>query len=289
MLCCPGYSQDLESIQAVRLRLGRSEGLTTTFPVTLRIAFDLDGVLADMESELLRQAEVVFGERMARKLQVRAEALGPNMPEPSNDDIADATDPIGVADDTLAATTPPLVKLNMTSRQQRRLWRHIATIENFWELLTEIEPGTIARLARVAAERQWEIIFLTKRPQTAGATAQVQSQRWLESKGFSLPSVYVVQGSRGRIAAALGLDIVIDDRPENCLDVVADSPAKAVLVWREDKQALPAAANRLGIGVAHSVMECLDILVTIDSRPPRDSTIVGRVKRFLRSGEASDT
>jgi len=257
--------------------------------VTLRIAFDLDGVLADMESELLRQAEIVFGERMARKLQERAEALGPNTTEPSNDGIADAADLIGVAHDTLAATTPPLVKLNMTSRQQRRLWRHIATIENFWELLAEIEPGTIARLARVAAERQWEIIFLTKRPQTAGATAQVQSQRWLESKGFSLPSVYVVQGSRGRIAAALGLDIVIDDRPENCLDVVADSTAKAVLVWREDKQALPAAANRLGIGVAHSVMECLDILVTVDSRPPRDSTIVGHVKRFLRSREASDT
>ncbi len=37
----------------------------------------------------------------------------------------------------------------------------------------------------------------------SGATPQVQTQRWLESKGFRLPSVFVVQGSRGRIAAAL--------------------------------------------------------------------------------------
>ena len=65
-----------------------------------------------------------------------------------------------------------------------------------------------------------------------------------ESKGFTLPSVFVVQGSRGRIAAALGLDIVVDDRPENCLDVVVDSKARAILVWREDEKLLPSAARR---------------------------------------------
>ena len=35
----------------------------------LRIAFDLDGVLADMESELVRQAEVVFGESIAKRIE----------------------------------------------------------------------------------------------------------------------------------------------------------------------------------------------------------------------------
>src|SRR5439155_16592344 len=106
----------------------------------------------------------------------------------------------------------------------------------------------IGRLASLAAERRWEIIFLTRRPESAGATAQVQTQRWLQSKGFTLPSVFVVHGSRGRIAAALDLDVVIDDRPENCLDVVVDSKARALLVWREDVSQLPAAARRLGIG-----------------------------------------
>ena len=40
-----------------------------------------------------------------------------------------------------------------------------------------------------------------------------------------MPSVFVMNGSRGKLAAALHLDAVIDDRSENCLDVVVDSKA----------------------------------------------------------------
>ena len=119
--------------------------------------------------------------------------------------------------------------------------------------------------------------FLTKRPQTAGSTAQVQTQRWLESKGFPLPSVFVVQGSRGRIAASLDLDIVVDDRPENALDVVVDSKARALLIWREDETRLPGAAKRLGIGVIRSVGECLDILSQVDSAGPQQPGVLDRV------------
>ena len=38
----------------------------------LRIAFDLDGVLADMEAELVRQTEILFGAAKTRVLQDRA-------------------------------------------------------------------------------------------------------------------------------------------------------------------------------------------------------------------------
>ena len=68
-----------------------------------------------------------------------------------------------------------------------------------------------------------------------------------------MPSVYVVQGSRGRIAAALALDVVVDDRPENCLDIAVDSKARAILVWRDGQNQLPAATQRLGIGVVKTV------------------------------------
>jgi len=263
--------------------------------LALRIAFDLDGVLADMESELVRQTEAIFGEVMTRKLQ-EPEAREPQTETgaqtPSPDKTADIAEPgepgeFGlVPSAAVADSTPPIVKLKMTGRQERRLWRHVAIVEDFWESLNEIEPGVISRLAGIAADRRWEIIFLTKRPQTAGATAQVQSQRWLESKGFMLPSVYVVQGSRGRIAAALGLDIVIDDRPENCLDVVVDSKARAILVWREDEKALPVAARRLGIGIVKSVGECLDILIAVDAPSPQDPGVLARVKRMLGLKEA---
>jgi hypothetical protein len=169
----------------------------------------------------------------------------------------------------------------MTPRQQRRLWTHVESIENFWESLKEIEPGSIRRLARLASEHRWEVIFLTKRPHSAGATAQVQTQRWLSSQGFSLPSVYVVQGSRGRIAAALGLDVVIDDRPENCLDVVVDSMARAILVWRGDEKQLPPAARRLGIGVVSSVDQCLKVLAEVGTAAADKPGMMDRVMRLL--------
>src|SRR5581483_11768179 len=245
--------------------------------VALRLGFDLDGVLADMESELVRQAEILFGEAMTRRLQERATDAPP---------LASDAEDMGGGDKPADTAAPPLVRLNMTTRQQRRLWRHVESIENFWESLEELEPGVIPRLAALAADRRWEIIFLTKRPESAGATAQVQSQRWLESKGFALPSVFVVQGSRGRIAQALGLDIVVDDRPENCLDVVTDSKARAVLVWREKQQGLPTAARRLGIGVVESMSECLNILMQIDTRPAEEKVgVFNRVMRILRRSE----
>jgi hypothetical protein len=173
------------------------------------------------------------------------------------------------------------MKVSLTMRQQRDLWRHVETIDNFWETLEEIEPGIIQRLATLATDRRWEITFLTRRPQSAGAAAQRQSQRWLESKGFTLPSLFVVQKSRGRIAAALGLDIVIDDTPENCIDVVMDSKARAILVWRDAEEPPPSTARRLAIGTVRSVGECLDILTELDSAQADRPGVLDRVMRLL--------
>src|SRR5665213_3950760 len=238
----------------------------------LRVAFDLDGVLADMEGELTRQAEVLFGEAMTHRLlagPVTALAEAPV-----------ATAAPGV-EETTTDSTPAISRLQMTARQTRRLWQHVQTIDNFWETLNEIELGVIPRLAALAADRRWEIIFLTKRPATAGSTAQMQTQRWLESKGFPLPSVFVVQGSRGLIAASLNLDFVIDDTPANCLDGVVDSQARAILVWRDEEKLLPPAAKRLGIGVVKTVDECLNILVQVDAPPEERPRMMARVMRLL--------
>jgi hypothetical protein len=248
----------------------------------LRIAFDLDGVLADMEGELVRQAELLFGERITRRLQEHAaEDESPAGTAPPHASPDGAKDAAAEPEPVELETVPPIVKLRLTAREQRRLWRHVETFENFWEGLTEIEPGAVARLAAAATERRWEVLFLTKRPASAGTTAQTQTQRWLEAKGFALPSVYVVQGSRGRIAAALGLDFVVDDRPENCLDIVVDSKARAVLVWREGEKQLPIAARRLGIGVVKSVDECLDILTQVDAPAAEKTRVVDRVMQLL--------
>jgi hypothetical protein len=213
--------------------------------MALRVAFDMDGVLADMEAALVQQAERLFG------------------PPPTNDaDPADRS----------------IMTYRMTGLQERRLWERVQTIENFWESLSEIEPGVVARLNDLAIGRGWEVIFLTKRPATSGATAQRQTQRWLEAHGFALPSVYVVPGSRGAIAAALALDFVIDDRLENCLDVATCSKARAILVWRGEERQVPNTVRRLRIGVVPSVGQCLDILGQI----PESQGRPGMMTRVLR-------
>jgi 5' nucleotidase, deoxy (Pyrimidine), cytosolic type C protein (NT5C) len=233
--------------------------------MSLRIAFDLDGVLADMDSALDRQIQIVFGDSLERR---------------------QPTIPVGEGPPEAA----PIVSRSavMTSRQQRRLWRHIGAIDGFWESLEEIEAGAIRQLATTAVDRRWQIIFLTKRSETAGATSQMQTQRWLESHGFAMPSVYVVQGSRGRIAAALDLDFVVDDRPENCLDVVVDSKARAILVCREGQRQLPDAAKRLGICVVTSVAECLEIMTQVDTVATRERPgVINRVMRLLGVKEST--
>lgn len=235
--------------------------------MALRLAFDLDGVLADMESELVHQARTLFGRSATRR--VPGAAAGSSAP----------------ASET---TQDAVVDLHLTIRQERRLWRHVAAIEDFWESLPEIEEGAVARIAGVASERRWEVIFLTTRPEGAGGTAQVQTQRWLEAKGFRRPSVFVVHGSRGRVAAALGLDFVVDDRPENCLDVVVDSHARAILMWREGEHSVPVMVKRPGIGVANSVDDCLSTLSEADSMSGRRPGLVERIVRRMRFKETTE-
>lgn len=144
-------------------------------------------------------------------------------------------------------------------------------VPHFWETLDEIEPGSIKRLAAIAADQRWEVIFLTRRPHAKGATAQTQTQRWLAGHGFPLPSVYVVSGSRGKIASALGLDVVIDDRIENCLDVAIDSTSESVLIWPGEDALVRRSLRGLNVKVAGSFGECLDRLAGLEpsSHAPR--------------------
>jgi hypothetical protein len=239
----------------------------------LRVACDLDGTIADMETALQREAARLFGPAVSlRGVKVPAVA------EPDEDDDS-AGDPARVKSAPPTASSGP-EKPGLTSRQMRRLWNHVLKLEDFWQTLSEIEPGSVARLAKLASEHGWEVLFLTQRPASAGRTAQVQSQRWLQAHGFELPSVYVMTGSRGRVADALALDVVIDDRPENCLDVVTDSNARALLVWRDTSIPVPPAAARLGIEPVASIAEALDLLEQT-TRTEKSPGLVDRLRAAI--------
>lgn len=229
-----------------------------------------------MSAALQREAEVLFGPNV----DLRA-GMGVPAEPPSDTEVAAA------AEEASAEPTPPkkeeiAARRGLSNREYRRLWAHVRTVENFWLTLNEIEPGAIARLGMAAQKHGWEVIFLTQRPASAGEPAQVQSQRWLEAHGFDLPSVFVVNGSRGKIAAALDLDAVIDDRPENCLDVATESQAKVYLVWREPPQTAPPRAAKMKITTVFSFAETLDRLESLSSAKVSSSTgLMGRIRQTL--------
>jgi hypothetical protein len=227
----------------------------------MKLGFDLDGTVADLHGALAREARRLF-------------------PGPDPHDLPQS---IAAGRGLEAPQQPgaPAFSISaLSARQRKQLWAAVRARVNFWETLHEIEPGALARLSRLARERRWEVIFLTSRPETKGDTAQVQSHRWLAAKGFQTPSIFVVHGSRGKIAASLQLDVVVDDRPENCFDISLDSTARAILVWRAGDDTVPGSTRQLGIGSVTSMSEALDILESLDVTG-RQTGIVDRLKQLL--------
>jgi hypothetical protein len=144
---------------------------------------------------------------------------------------------------------------------RNRVWRTIEETPNFWTTLKPLEKDAVRRLYQLTGELNWEVFFITQRPATAGGTVQWQTHKWLVEQGFSTPSVIPLSGGRGRAAAALRLDYLVDDTPQNCVDVLSDSSTRAILLVDEDDPLAEGSARRLGIGVAHNVHEVLDLLM----------------------------
>jgi beta-phosphoglucomutase-like phosphatase (HAD superfamily) len=209
----------------------------------LRIGFDMDGVLADLSS--------------AYK-ELEARLFGPNEVE---DEVPETPNGSGPGDDAEDEAKQKAAELKALRHKREIVWHAIETTENFWTTLKPLDAGAVPRLANLARRHRWDVFFLTQRPETAGESGQRQTQRWLVGQGFDLPSVIVVRGSRGKVAAALELDYLVDDTTKNCVDVKAESPStRSILII--EKHDLPAEVNArwLGVAVARSVSGALDLL-----------------------------
>jgi hypothetical protein len=230
-------------------------------PITgLRVAFDMDGTVADMHTILRREAERLFG-------SAGAVDAPPDEPAPADIPRVVATD-----------------DLRLSRDQLRALWDHVEGIENFWTTLPEMEPGIVSRIAATARERRWDVLFITTRPTTAGEPTQRQTQRWLRDNGFEYPSVCVLERSRGKLADVLQLDAVVDDRPENCLAVAIDSKAKPLLIWPGGQETLPAGLDRMGVRPFVTIGDAVTWLEKLDQRR-RQSGVMRSVKRFFSRSE----
>jgi hypothetical protein len=249
--------------------------------MALRVACDLDGTIADMEGALQREAEQLFGPGVVVRPAGSSHLEAPVDPPSPEAAVRQAVD----ASAEVAANNPKHAERRaLSDRQLRELWQHVATIDNFWTTLKEIEPGSVARIAGLRAAHRLEVMFLTQRPDTAGEPAQLQTQRWLAAHGFEFPSVFVLHGSRGRAAAALHIDVVLDDRPENCLEVVTESKARPILVWREPIESVPPGAARLGIETVFSIADALhriEDLIGATPTPTPKSTFVSRLRNTI--------
>lgn len=221
--------------------------------MSLRIAVDLDGVLADLDTACRAVVERLFGPD-----QVDVEHRQDDRPPPS------AVGNAGPADAEVESPAegepehPPGVALS--DWQEDEVWREIRRTPDFWTTLEPLEPGILMRLHALAQRHHWEIFFVTHRPATDGETVQRQTQRWLIKHGFDMPSVLVLSSSRGKVASALKLDFLIDDSPQHCMDVTSESDAQAVLILRHNDPIAARNARQVGMEVTRTVSAALDLL-----------------------------
>jgi hypothetical protein len=222
----------------------------------LRIGFDVDGVLADFGAAFHEVEARLFGPGIP---------LSEGQPEQEEEQQESAEDgEAGVNGERrnakARAERDDLPDARDARRRRDSIWNAIQSTPNFWSGLQPLDVEAVPRIHELMLRHKWEVFFITQRPRTDGDTVQRQTQQWLVAQGFDLPSVLVLGGSRGAAARALRLDYHVDDSARNCLDVIADSRARPILIVPDADEKMISSARKLGVATARSIRDALDIL-----------------------------
>jgi hypothetical protein len=98
--------------------------------------------------------------------------------------------------------------------------------------------------------------------------------------------VLTVPGSRGEIANALRLDLMLDDQLINCVEVVSASPTKAILMQRTPDASARDHATSRGIGVVATLAAALGVIERLqDMMPQKRGRLLRLTEWFTPSTE----
>lgn len=179
------------------------------------LGFDVDGVLADFNSSFIQRVIDITGKDL---FPPRPFAI-PTWNYPEHYGYAKA--------DTTA------------------VWNDVKADPGFWSGLNayaDVVP-VIRWLSKLAEYDQADVYFITNR---MGVAAKAQTEMWLSARGVDSPTV-LLSVDKGGMAKALALDFYVDDKNENCVDVVVTSPkTKTYMIaqpWNAEQLNVPRIAS----------------------------------------------
>lgn len=117
-------------------------------------------------------------------------------------------------------------EIGMSDAEFKAVWEHVAETD-FWETLEPTVDGAKAlALIREGRSEGDQVYFITSRP---GTYAKHLTEFWLDAQGYECPTV-LMANKKGPVCQGLGIELFVDDKPQNCWEVAAACPKAQVFL-----------------------------------------------------------
>ena len=115
--------------------------------------------------------------------------------------------------------------LGLTREQELQGWAKVTADPTFW-----IGLAVLNRFPQELLKPSDVVYFITKRKEIPGRSTAQEAAQWLhEKQNIQYPTVLAL-ANKGEVCKALAVDAFIDDKPENCWDVMENSPITQVFL-----------------------------------------------------------